>query len=85
MPGRVAEWATVLARATGRTPVEGGMRIEFADGVDFGELGRLVGAEQHCCAFFSFTLSVDASGTALEVCAPALATTMVTDLFGAPQ
>ena len=40
----------------------GGLRIEFGPDVDLGELGRLVGAEQHCCAFFQFTLTVDADG-----------------------
>ena len=84
MPDRLSEWAAVLAAATGRMPVEGGMRIDFGAEVDLGELGRLVGAEQHCCAFFSFTLSVDATGTALEVRAPDVAAAMITDLFGAP-
>ena len=54
-----------------------------APDVDLGDLGRLIGAEQHCCAFFHFTLTVDAAGIALEVRAPELAADMITDLFGA--
>ena len=42
-------------RATRRVAVAGGLRIEFGPDVDLGELGRLVGAEQRCCSFFSFT------------------------------
>ncbi len=65
------------------SPVAGGVRIEFGPDVDLGELGRLVGAEQRCCSFFSFTLTVDAAATALEVRAPELAAGIVADLFGA--
>ena len=83
MPDRQAEWASVLTTATRRTAIDGGVRIDFAHDVDCGDLGRLIGAEQHCCAFFQFTLTVDAGGTALEVRAPASATDMISDLFGA--
>ena len=83
MPDRLAEWSGVLAAATRRVAVAGGVRIEFGPDVDLGELGRLVGAEQRCCSFFSFTLTVDAAATALEVRAPELAAGIVADLFGA--
>ena len=79
---RVAEWASVLTEVT-RRPVDGGLRIEFGPDVDLGHLGRLIGAEQRCCAFFKFSLTVDAAGIALEVRAPELAAEMITDLFGA--
>ena len=82
MPDRLAEWASVLQRATRRTAIDGGLRIELGADVDLGDLGRLIGAEQHCCAFLRFTLTVDADGIALEVRAPELAADIVTDLFG---
>ena len=82
MPDRLAEWASVLATAIRRTAIDGGLRIDFGADVDFGDLGRLIGAEQHCCAFFQFTLTVDAGGTTLEVRAPELAADMITELFG---
>lgn len=69
---------------TRRTAIEGGLRIELGPDVDFGMLGRLIGAEQHCCAFFQFNLNVDANDTVLEVRAPELAADMITELFGAP-
>ncbi len=82
MPDRLAEWASVLSTATGRTAIDDGLRINFGADVDFGDLGRLIGAEQHCCAFFQFALTVDANGTVLEVRAPELAADMFTELFG---
>jgi MerR family transcriptional regulator, copper efflux regulator len=84
MPDRLAEWAAVLQTAERRVAVDGGMRIEFGPDVDLAELGRLVGAEQRCCAFFSFALLVDSTGTALEARAPDLAAAMIADLFGVP-
>jgi MerR family transcriptional regulator, copper efflux regulator len=82
MAHRVAEWAGVLADATRRIAVDGGVRIEFGPDVDLGDLGRLIGAEQRCCAFFSFSLTVDASGIAMDVQAPEPAAEMITELFG---
>ena len=81
MPDRLAEWASVL----GTRPadgIEGGLRIELRPDVDLGDLGRLIGAEQHCCAFLQFTLTVDAAGIVLDVRAPALAADIISDLFG---
>ena len=60
MSDRVAEWTTVLTEVTRRVAVDGGLRIEFGPDVDLGHLGRLIGAEQRCCAFFQFSLTVDA-------------------------
>jgi hypothetical protein len=41
-------------------------------------------AEQSCCSFFSFALTVDDRGVALEVRAPQDAAELVTAVFGAP-
>ena len=75
LPDRRAEWASVLTDATRRTAIDGGLRIELGSDVDLGDLGRLIGAEQHCCAFLLFSLSVDADGTVLEVRTPDLGLT----------
>jgi hypothetical protein len=82
MADRMAEWAGVLASARRRVDIADGVRIEFSPDVDLGEVGRLIGAEQRCCAFFNFSLTVDATGIALEVQAPELAAEMISDLFG---
>ena len=83
MSARAAEWADVLVDATRRVALDGGLRIEFGPDVDLGNLGRLIGAEQRCCAFFNFALTVDTGGIVLDVRAPELAAEMITDLFGA--
>ena len=71
----------MLDHATGRTAIDGGLRIAFGAGLDVGDLGRLIGAEQRCCAFFHFTLTVDAGATVLEVGAQ-IAADLIVDLFG---
>lgn len=84
MPDRLAEWRAVLDRAVGREPMpDGGLRVTFAGDVDAGELARLAAAERGCCGFFSFALTVDGRGTALEVHAPTEAAPIVDALFGA--
>ena len=46
------------------------MRLGFPDAGVAGDPARLVAAEQACCPFFSFALTVDARGVGLEVSAP---------------
>lgn len=81
---RTAEWAAVLDHVTGReATVDGGLRLALDPAAPVAELAQLVTAEQDCCAFFSFAVTVDARGLALEVRAPDGAATMVDALFGA--
>jgi DNA-binding transcriptional MerR regulator len=85
MSARLAQWQSILARATARTTTpEGALRVAFDDDIDLGELAGLVAAEQHCCAFFSFAITVDGRGVALEVRAPEGASEIVFSLFGQP-
>jgi DNA-binding transcriptional MerR regulator len=71
MPQRIEQWQALLetARARVMTP-DGRLRVEFDRGIDFGELARLVEAEQQCCSFFAFTVTIDGRGVALEIDAP---------------
>ena len=48
-----------------------------------GTLMRLVTAEQTCCRFFEFAITVDGRGLALEIRAPAAGQAAVRALFGA--
>lgn len=82
---RLDAWAELLGRATRRLPsASGGVRVEFDD-VDLAALATLIAAEQACCAFFRFAITVDARGVALEVDAPDDARDLVTGLFGTPS
>jgi hypothetical protein len=46
---------------------------------------RLTVAEQSCCQFFAFAITVDERGTALEVRAPHDARPVLQSLFGSPS
>jgi MerR family transcriptional regulator, copper efflux regulator len=81
--GRLAEWRTVLDHVRSRvSTADGGLRIGFDAAADIGRLATLVAAEQRCCPFFSFALTVDHRGLALEVRAPQDAGGIVDELFG---
>jgi DNA-binding transcriptional MerR regulator len=82
MPDRLEAWQRALAGATRRTAIDGGLRIELGRDVDLGDVGGLIDAEQRCCAFFRFALTVDADGVALEVRAPAPAAEVLSEVFG---
>ena len=81
-PGRAVAWRTLVARASSRRQLPGGgIRLEFPDPSVVPDVAELVAAEQGCCAFFSFSITVDARGTGLEVSAPEDATPLVEALL----
>jgi DNA-binding transcriptional MerR regulator len=85
MKGRIADWQSLLAHVTRREPIDGGVRSVFAPSVPVGDVMRLVVAEQDCCQFFRFAITVDTTGVALEVRAPEGALGVVESLFGTPS
>ncbi len=83
MVEREQEWNDLLAHVSDRTTApDGALRLAFDDTTPLDELMRLVVAEQHCCAFFAFTITIDSRGAALDVRAPEGAEPMITALFG---
>jgi len=85
MPDRMTNWQIIMDHARARsTASDGSLRIELDDAVDLGELARLVAAEQHCCAFFSFAITVDHRGMALQVEVPPGGEDIRASLFGQP-
>ena len=85
MKGRIADWNALLAHVERRERIEGGVRCVFAPSVPTDALIRLVAAEQDCCQFFRFAITVDTPGVALEVRAPADAEAIVESMFGVPS
>lgn len=82
LPERLADWRSLLDTAHSRTQVAtAAVRIDFDPDVDVAEITRLVAAEQECCAFFSFTVTLHPGGVSVEVSAPDEAAEIVTDLF----
>lgn len=85
MPERNAAWQRLVGHVTGREALPGGetgVRLVLDRDVPLEELTRLAAAEQGCCSFFSFAITVDGRGLALEVRAPDSAHDLVTALFG---
>lgn len=82
LDGRLADWQSLLAHVTHREPIDGGVRSVFAASVPIADLARLVAAEQDCCQFFRFAITVDTRGIALEVRAPGDALPIIDAIFG---
>ena len=70
MKQRVADWHRVLAGTMARTPLDGGAHLALAATIDVQELTRLVVAEQDCCRFFAFAITVDDRGVGLDIRGP---------------
>ena len=83
MDGRISDWHSVLRGVEHRTALDGGVRLNFGPEVDVAELARLAQAEWACCSFFSFAITVDDRGTALEIRAPEDGQELVQSVFGA--
>ncbi len=84
VPERLADWKSALGSVLSRQPIPGGLRLALAPAVSLAHLVDLVVAEQQCCPFFCFAITVDARGPALEVTAPPQAQELVSSLFAAP-
>lgn len=68
---RVDEWQRLLDRyVSSRSAAVGGLHLSFHASVDVTELTRLAVAEQDCCRFFSFAITVDHRGIGLDVLGP---------------
>lgn len=81
MPGRLQEWRDVVGHVLDRVPIDGGTRLLLDADVPLDQLALLVAAEQRCCSFFAFAITVDSRGLALEVRTPAEGQAMVDSLF----
>jgi hypothetical protein len=80
---RSTEWSRLLERILDRQPTAAGMRLRLPDTPDVAAAAAdLVVREVQCCAFFTFTLSVDASGVWLEVTTPPDGRKLLDDLLG---
>lgn len=82
MKGRLEDWQSLLAHVARREAIDGGVRSVFATSVATDQLIGLVTAEQECCQFFRFAITVDNRGIALEVRGPVDALPIIESIFG---
>jgi DNA-binding transcriptional MerR regulator len=83
-PARLVEWQVVVAMASRREAIEGGVSLTFPfDSVLASRLADLAIREQTCCAFFDFALRINGGSLVLEVRAPDTAAHVIAGLFGA--
>lgn len=84
IPDRLDDWSNLLG-VSPRLAIDGGVRVGLDDHIDVAEVARLAAAEQGCCRFFSFRLTIDERGAGLEITAPPDAVDIVHTAFGAPR
>ncbi|WP_255354803.1 MerR family DNA-binding protein [Cellulomonas sp. Leaf334] len=83
VPDRISEWQALVARAVSRESITGGVALQFAASPELvAEVARLAAAEQDCCTFFTFTLTMTTGQVRLEVQAPQDAADVVAAMFG---
>jgi MerR family transcriptional regulator, copper efflux regulator len=70
MPERLREWRDLVSHVVHRAAIDGGTRLDLDATMPLDRLALLVEAEQRCCSFFAFAITVDSRGVALEVRAP---------------
>jgi hypothetical protein len=81
-PDRVNAWTDVLARATEQESTATGIRLRFdPDSQLVSTIADLAVREAECCAFFTFTITVDSGGAWLAVDAPTEARPVLDALF----
>lgn len=85
MAGRFEAWQEALDPVVARASIDNGVRLTFGPGASLAEVADLAVAEQRCCTFFRFAVSVDDRGAALEVTAPDDARSLVHTVFGFPD
>lgn len=83
VPDRISDWQALVARSVSREPIDGGVALQFAASPALvAEVARLAAAEQDCCTFFTFTLTMTTGQVRLEVQAPQDAADVVAAMFG---
>ena len=81
-PDRSTAWTDVLASAAERESTTTGIRLRFdADPQVVSTVADLAVREAECCAFFAFTITVDARGVLLAVDAPPAGRPVLDALF----
>lgn len=80
---RLTEWAELLAHVSERRATENGLFLRLPpDPTIVAQAAELAVRESQCCSFFTFSMTVDATGTSLDVTAPPGGRAVLDALFG---
>lgn len=79
---RMGEWNEALNAAVSREWIPGGVRIRFGRDVDVVALTRLAAAEQSCCSFFAFRITIGQGLVDLDVSGPDDSQAVIASVFG---
>jgi len=82
IPLRVRGWQAALASVVRREGLADGVRLHLAPSADIASLVDLGAAEQSCCGFLTFRLTLSATGTSLDVTGPPDARAVIEALVG---
>jgi DNA-binding transcriptional MerR regulator len=83
MQGRITDWQEALHDVTRREPIEGGVRVYLPRTKPIARLASLIEAEQTCCQFFTFTLTIGIDTICLDATGPEGAEDIIHALVGA--
>ena len=67
---RLGEWRQVTSAAIGVSSVSSGKRFHFTRETDVGAIANLAAAEQTCCTFFEFNISITSDEVTLDITGP---------------
>ena len=81
IPERLADWLVTAAGAEAVEPVEDGVRLRLPPDTDLGQVVGLAAAEQDCCRFLTFTLTMGPT-TTLDVVGPPDTVPLIRSLLG---
>jgi hypothetical protein len=69
MPARLKEWSDLRDRSLAITSIEGGVSMNLATSEPISQVADLIARESECCAFYTFTLRIDAQARELRITA----------------
>ena len=84
IPQRLADWQEVVRTSEARESTDGGIRLRLPPDTDVAAVAALAAAEQSCCRFFTFKLTIGAT-TTLDITGPSDALPAIEALVGAPR
>jgi DNA-binding transcriptional MerR regulator len=85
VPGRITTWQTTVDQAVASEALDHGVRLRFDPGTDVAALAELAAAEQDCCHFFTFAITIDDRGVTFDVTGPDDARPMIDALAHATR